>query len=98
MGVAKGVDELAGLQTRELAPPSCVSERVRRNIERDPEENIGATLIELTRQLSAIGHVELKQAVAGRQGHADRDFRRHSRRSRSSGGEFGIGAECLRTS
>ena len=44
-------------------------QRVRRDIERNAEEDVSTALIELAGQL-AVGHIELKQAVAGRQGHA----------------------------
>jgi hypothetical protein len=40
-------------------------QRVRGDIERHAEEDVGAALVELARQ-PAVGHVELEQRVAGR--------------------------------
>ena len=43
-------------------------ERVRSNVERNPQENVGGTLVELAGK-PAVGHVELKEGMAGRERH-----------------------------
>jgi hypothetical protein len=53
-------------------------QRVAGDVERHAEEQIRAALVELAAQFAAIDE-ELKQAVAGRQGHLV-DARAHSRR------------------
>lgn len=67
VGVACGVDEVAGLQAADLGyhhRQQCVGGYV----ERDSEECVGAALIKLAGKL-AFGHIELEQAVARRKGH-----------------------------
>ncbi len=67
MCVAEGVDEIAVFEAAHL----CYHHRqqcVRRYVERHAEEDVGGTLVELTRE-SAVGHVELEKYVTGRQGH-----------------------------
>lgn len=66
--VTEGMDEFAGPVAADLRQHQR-QQRVGGDVERDPEEGVGAALVELARQL-AVGDVELKQAVAGRQGHA----------------------------
>lgn len=64
VGVAGGVDEVAGLQAADVGyhhREQCV----RGYVERDSEEGVGAALIELAGELS-FGHIELEQAVARR--------------------------------
>ena len=67
MCVAEGVDEIAVFEAAHL----CYHHRqqcVRRDVERHAEEDVGGTLVELTRETS-VGHVELEKYVTGRQGH-----------------------------
>ena len=67
VGVAGGVDEVAGLQAADLGyhhRQQCVGG----DVERDSEEGVGAALIELAGELS-FGHIELEQAMARRKGH-----------------------------
>lgn len=67
VGVAGGVDEVAGLQAADVGyhhREQCV----RGYVERDSEEGVGAALIELAGKL-AFGHIELEQAVARRESH-----------------------------
>jgi hypothetical protein len=67
MGVAQGVDEVAGLKTRDLRDHRR-QQGVARDVERHAEEHVGGALVELARQPS-VRDVELEQAVAGRQRH-----------------------------
>ena len=67
VGVACGVDEVAGLQAADLGyhhRQQCV----RGYVERDSKEGVGAALVELAGELF-FGHIELEQAVARRKGH-----------------------------
>ena len=63
--VAEGMHELAGLKIADLGDHQR-QQRVGGNIERHPQEDIAAALVELAAQL-AVGHIELEQAVARRQ-------------------------------
>ena len=67
MGVAKAVDEVADLKTKVLRH-HVQQQGIGGNVERDPQENVRGTLVELARK-PAIGHVELKEGVAGRERH-----------------------------
>ena len=67
VGVAGGVDEVAGLQAADVGyhhREQCVGG----DVERNTEEGVGAALIELAGKL-AFGHIELEQAVARRESH-----------------------------
>ena len=67
VGVAGGVDEVAGLQAADVGyhhREQCVGG----DVERNTEEGVGAALIELAGKLS-FGHIELEQAVARRESH-----------------------------
>ena len=66
--VAERVDEIAG---QEAAGPRDHQgeKRIRCDIERDAEEDVGASLVELTRK-PAVEHIELEETVAGREFHA----------------------------
>ena len=73
MGIAEGMHEITGLQARGLSYHHG-EQGVRRDIERDAEENIGRALVELARQPTPAGppratDMKLEQAVTGRQGH-----------------------------
>ena len=68
MGITQRVDEVATLQISHLRyhlQQKCV----RRNVERDSEENVCASLIELEAQFS-IRHIKLEQRVAWGKCHA----------------------------
>ena len=67
VGVPQGVDERAGLEAGDLSDHQG-QQGVGGDVERHPEENIGAALVQLAGQ-RAIAHIKLKQGVAGRQGH-----------------------------
>ena len=67
VAVAARPDELAGLQVALLREHVC-EQRVARDVERHAEEDIGAALIELTGE-PAVGHVELKERMAGHEVH-----------------------------
>ena len=72
MGVAECVDEIADLQAASLRH-QMGQQRVRGDIERHAEENIGGTLVELAGQATQavdFRDIELEQAMAGRQSHA----------------------------
>src|SRR5262245_49228429 len=67
VGVSQRVNEVAWLQP--CHPGQHHGEqRIARDIERHPQEYIGRALVELAGE-PPFGHIELKQAVAGRQGH-----------------------------
>ena len=65
--IAEGVDEFAGLQTRDLRDHHC-EQGVGGDIERHAEKQVGAALVELAAQLAILG-AELKEHVARRQRH-----------------------------
>src|SRR6266487_3373472 len=65
--VSEREDELAGFKIAHLSNHHR-QQRIRRDVEREAQKNIGRSLIELTRQFS-IGDIELKQKVARRQRH-----------------------------
>src|SRR5271165_3862863 len=67
MGVAKSVDEIADAEAA-LARNEMGQQRIARDVERHAEKDIGRALVELAGQLS-LAHIELEQAVAGRQLH-----------------------------
>src|SRR3954469_1222598 len=67
MSVAEGEDELAGLEAGHLRDHQG-EERVRGDVERHAEEEVGAALVELAGD-AALGDVELEEGVAGRQRH-----------------------------
>jgi hypothetical protein len=67
VGVTQGVDKLTRLQIRHLGH-HLQQERIGSDIERHAQENVGAALVELAGK-PPIGYVELKQAMAWRQGH-----------------------------
>ena len=67
MGVAKAVDEVADFKAEVLrhhVQQQCVGG----NVEWNPQENIGGALVELALK-PALGHVELKEGMAGRERH-----------------------------
>ena len=66
--IAEGVHELAGFQAADLRHHQG-QQRVARDVEGHAQEGVRTALVQLAAQL-AIGHVELEQRVAGRQGHA----------------------------
>src|SRR5690554_4306428 len=68
MTVAKRMNKLPHFQIT-LLGDHMRQQRVRGNIERHAQKQVGTALVKLTRQL-AVGHVELEQAVARRQCHA----------------------------
>src|ERR1044071_2396514 len=65
--IAKGVHEGAGFQLADLGDHQR-QQRVGGDVERHPEEQVGAALIELAAQ-SAVLHEKLEQGMAGGQGH-----------------------------
>ena len=67
VAIATRPDEVARFQPRLLRDHQR-QERVARDVERNAEEQIGAALVELARQL-AIRHVELEQCMARRECH-----------------------------
>ncbi len=67
MEVAKGVDELAGLEVADLSDHEG-EDGVASDVEGHAQEEVGAALVELTTEF-ALGDEELKQAVAGWQCH-----------------------------
>src|SRR5208337_4402757 len=67
MGVAKRVDEIADAEGA-LARNEMGQQRIARDVERHAEKDVGRALVELAGQLS-LAHIELEQAVAGRQLH-----------------------------
>ena len=62
MYVAKGMDEVAGLQATHLCHHHG-EKGIGGDIERHAEEYVGATLIELARQF-AVSHIELEEGMA----------------------------------
>ena len=68
MGVAQGVDELAGLEARHLRHHHG-QQRVGGDVEGKAEKDVGAALVELAGE-PALGHVELEEGVAGGERHA----------------------------
>ena len=68
MGVAKGVHKVAGRQATNLGHHQG-EQRIGGDVEGHPEKEVGAALVKLAGK-PPIGHVELKQGMAGRQGHA----------------------------
>ena len=67
MGIAEGVDELTGRVARHLGH-HLRQQGVGGDVERHAEKDVGAALVELSGE-AAVGDVELKEAVARRQGH-----------------------------
>src|SRR4051812_22466947 len=65
--IAKGMDEGSRLELANLGDHQG-QERIRSDIERHTEEQIGAALIKLAAQFTVLNE-KLKQSVAGRQGH-----------------------------
>ena len=65
--IAEGVDEFAGLEVADLRDHAG-EECIRRDVERDAEEEVGAALVKLATQF-AIEDEELEEGVAGRQRH-----------------------------
>jgi len=64
MRIAQREHEFAGLKPRNLRHHQS-EQGVRRDVERNPQEEIGAALVELARE-APVGDVELEQRVAGR--------------------------------
>lgn len=62
VGIAESMDEIARLQAANLRHHHR-EQRVTRDVERDTEEAVGATLVKLARKFS-VGHVELEKCVA----------------------------------
>ncbi len=73
MGIPQNMDKLPRLEAGHMGY-HVGQQRIRGDIERHAQKNIGAALIELAGEL-AISDKKLKQAMAGRQGHI-----RHIRR------------------
>ena len=67
VGVAEGVDEVAGGQAGDVGD-QVGEQGVAGDVERDAEEEVGRPLVELARE-PAVGHVELEERVARRQRH-----------------------------
>ena len=67
MGVTESVDKVSGSEITDVSDHDG-EESVAGDVERNPQPHVGRSLVELTGQLT-LGHVELDQAVAGRQGH-----------------------------
>src|SRR5215207_10417663 len=68
MGIAKGVDEFAGLQAGHMRD-HMGEKRVRGDVERHTDENVGGTLVELAGEPSP-RDIELEEAMARRKRHA----------------------------
>ena len=68
VGVAEGVDKIAGLQPAHLRHHHR-EQRIGGDVEGYAEEYIRTALVELAGE-PPLGHVKLEQRVAGRQGHA----------------------------
>ena len=85
VGVAEGVDQVAGLEAADLRHHPR-QQRVRSDVERDAEEDVGAALVELAGE-AAVGDVELEEGVAGLQRIASRSatFQAETRWRRESG-------------
>ena len=67
MGVTGGVDEVAGLEARNLSH-HLQQESIAGDVERNTKEGVGRALVELQRE-SAISHIELEYGVTRGQGH-----------------------------
>ena len=67
MRIAQRMHEVAGLQAGNLRHHHG-QQRIGGDVEGHAEEDVGGALIELAGQLT-VGHIELEQAVAGRQRH-----------------------------
>ena len=67
VGVPQGVDEAARLEVAHLRDHAR-QQSVRRDVEGHPEAHVAAALVHQAREL-AIGHEELAEHVAGREGH-----------------------------
>src|SRR5690554_741041 len=67
VGIAQGVHEIAGLESRYLGHHQQ-QQGVGGNVEGYAQKDVGAALVELAAQ-SALGHIKLKKNVAGRQLH-----------------------------
>ena len=65
--VATGPDEIAHRQIA-LLGHHVGQQRIAGNVEGHPQKNIGTALVKLAGQLS-VGHIELKEGVAGHQSH-----------------------------
>src|SRR5271166_890576 len=65
--VTEGMNELPGGQARDVGHENG-EQGVARDVERNAQEQVGRTLVELARELS-LGQVELEQRVARRQSH-----------------------------
>lgn len=83
MGVARGVDELARLEPRDLGH-HLQQQGVGGDVERHTEEGVGRPLVELEREAS-VGDIKLEEAVARRQRHVF-DLSRIPRRDEHSAG------------
>ena len=68
MRVTEGMNELAGLQITDLGDHHG-EQRIGGDVEGNTQEDVGAALVKLAGK-PALGHVELKHGVAGRQRHA----------------------------
>ena len=68
MRVSQGVHELTGLEPGDLGDHQR-EQRVRRDVERHPDEDVRASLVKLARE-PPFRDVELEQEMARRQGHA----------------------------
>ena len=68
VAVAAGPDEVAWLQIA-LLGQHMGEQRVAGNVEGHAQKNIGAALVKLAAQ-APVGHVELKERVAGHERHA----------------------------
>src|SRR6185503_312731 len=83
MRIAQRMNELAGLEPADMRD-HVGEERIGGDVERNADEDVGGSLIELTREL-AVADIELEQAMARRQGHAvdiGRVPRRHDEAAR----------------
>lgn len=67
MGVAGGMDECAGAQSAHLCHHHA-EQGIGGNVERNAEESVGRTLVELERKPS-VGHIELEHRMTRRQRH-----------------------------
>ena len=67
VAVAAGPDEIAHIQIA-LLRDHVREQRIRSDVERHAQEDVGAALIHLARQ-PAVGDVELEERMAGRQCH-----------------------------
>ena len=67
VSVPEGVDKDAGFQAADLSH-HVGEQRIGGNVERNAEEDIGASLVELTIQ-TTIGHMKLEEGVARHEGH-----------------------------